>query len=164
VHIFGVQIVLYRARRRAITHCPLFFATERGGGMAEPERGRHGTVHAQDKSTTLYFWGKTISMVVYILNRALTRALDKTPFESWHNEILVVHYFRTFDSITHVNNTWLKLRSSTTATSRPSSSTTRSAPWCIAATTQSASESSSPGTSSLTRQHNGAGRTTSTSW
>jgi hypothetical protein len=48
---------------------------------------------------------------VYILNRPPTRVVDgKTPYEVWHGEALVVHYFRTFGCLAHVKRMHLGLK------------------------------------------------------
>jgi hypothetical protein len=53
-----------------------------------------------------YFWGEAVSTAVHILNRSPTRELDgKMPYEAWHGEIPVVHYFRTFGCVAHVKIT-----------------------------------------------------------
>jgi hypothetical protein len=49
-------------------------------------------------------------MAVHILNHALTRTLDdKAPYEAWHGKVPTVHYFHTFDCITHPKITWPNL-------------------------------------------------------
>jgi hypothetical protein len=58
-----------------------------------------------------YFWGKAISTAVYVLNRSPTCVVDeKTPYEAWHGEALVVHYLRMFGCIAHVKDTRLNLK------------------------------------------------------
>jgi hypothetical protein len=47
-----------------------------------------GTVRAMLKTANLpgEFWGETMVTAVYILNRALTRSLERTPYMVWHGE------------------------------------------------------------------------------
>jgi transposase InsO family protein len=49
------------------------------------------------------FWGETVTMTVFVLNRAPTRALaDKTPYEAWYGHKPAVHFLRTFGCVAHV--------------------------------------------------------------
>ena len=58
------------------------------------------------KKMPVEFWGKAVTMVVFILNRALAKALkDKMPFEAWHGRKLNVSFLRTFGYVGHVKNT-----------------------------------------------------------
>ncbi|WVZ79341.1 LOW QUALITY PROTEIN: hypothetical protein U9M48_026932 [Paspalum notatum var. saurae] len=52
------------------------------------------------------FWGEAVTMAVYILNHASTKALDgQTPFEAWHGRKPDVSHLRTFGCIGHVKVT-----------------------------------------------------------
>jgi transposase InsO family protein len=49
------------------------------------------------------FWGEAVTMAVFVLNRAPTRALaDKTPYEAWYGHKPAVHFLRTFGCVAHV--------------------------------------------------------------
>ena len=49
------------------------------------------------------FWGEAVTTVVFILNRAPTKALKgKTPFETWHGRKPNVSFLRTFGCVDHV--------------------------------------------------------------
>jgi hypothetical protein len=57
------------------------------------------------KSLPGCFRGEAVTKALFILNRSPTRVMDeKTPFEAWHGEAPMVHFFRTFRFIAHVNN------------------------------------------------------------
>jgi hypothetical protein len=46
------------------------------------------------------FWGETVVMAVYILNRSPTKALnDRTSYEAWHGRKPVVSHLRVFDCL-----------------------------------------------------------------
>ena len=52
------------------------------------------------------FWGEAVNTAVFILNRALTKALTgKTPFEAWYGCKPSVSFLRTFGCIGHVRKT-----------------------------------------------------------
>jgi len=58
------------------------------------------------KGMSARFWGEAVTTVVFILNRAPTKALKgKTPFEAWHGHKPSVSFFWTFDYIGHVRKT-----------------------------------------------------------
>jgi hypothetical protein len=47
-----------------------------------------------------------VNVVVYVLNRCLTKSVDgMTPFEVWHGRKPVVHHLRMFGCIVYVRNT-----------------------------------------------------------
>jgi hypothetical protein len=63
------------------------------------------------KALSGYLWGEAVTMTMFILNRSPTRVVDgKTPFEAWHREMSMVHFFSTFNCIAHVKNTYLGLK------------------------------------------------------
>jgi hypothetical protein len=46
------------------------------------------------------FWGEAVVMVVYILNRSSTKALNgRTPYEAWHGRKPAVSHLRVFDCL-----------------------------------------------------------------
>jgi hypothetical protein len=52
------------------------------------------------------FWGEATRMVVYILNRAPTRALNSvTPYELWHGRKPNVQHLHMFGCVAHVKKT-----------------------------------------------------------
>jgi len=56
------------------------------------------------------FWGEAVTMAVFILNRAPTKALmGKTPFEAWYGHKPSVSFLWTFGCIGHVRKTKLIL-------------------------------------------------------
>ena len=58
------------------------------------------------KSTPAKFWGEAVTTVVFIHNRAPTKALKgNTPFEAWHGCKPNVSFLRTFGCVGHVKNT-----------------------------------------------------------
>ena len=58
------------------------------------------------KSMPAKFWGEAVTTVVFILNRAPTKALKgKTPFEAWHERKPNMSFLRTFGCVGHVKNT-----------------------------------------------------------
>ena len=55
------------------------------------------------KSMPAKFWGEAVTMAVFILNRAPTKALKgKTPFEAWYGCKPNVSFLRTFGCVDHV--------------------------------------------------------------
>jgi hypothetical protein len=57
------------------------------------------------KGLSGWFWGEVVNVVVYVLNRCLTKSNDSmTPFEAWHERKLAVHHLRTFGCIMYVRN------------------------------------------------------------
>ena len=62
------------------------------------------------KSMTAAFWGEAVTTVVFILNRALTKALKgKTPFEAWYGRKSSMSFLWTFRCIGHVRKKKLVL-------------------------------------------------------
>ena len=58
------------------------------------------------KKMPVEFWGEAVTMTVFILNRAPTKALKgKMPFEAWHGRNVNVSFLRTFGCVGHVKNT-----------------------------------------------------------
>ena len=58
------------------------------------------------KSMPTRFWGEAVTMVVFTLNRALSKALKGvTPFEAWYGRKPSVSFLRTFRCIGHVRKT-----------------------------------------------------------
>lgn len=56
-------------------------------------------------------WGESVTMAVFVLNRAPTRSLkNNTPFKAWYGTKLVIHFFRIFGCVAHVKNTGDHLR------------------------------------------------------
>ena len=52
------------------------------------------------------FWGEAVTTVVFIVNRAPTKALKGvTPFEAWYGRKPSVSFLRAFDCISHVRKT-----------------------------------------------------------
>jgi len=59
---------------------------------------------ARDMPAT--FWGQAVATVVYILNRAPTKAVDgMTPYEAWHGRKPDVHHLRTFGCVAFIKET-----------------------------------------------------------
>lgn len=55
------------------------------------------------KEVSATFWGKAVSMVVFILNFSPTKSLEgMTPFEAWHGWKPDVSFLRTFGCVGHV--------------------------------------------------------------
>jgi hypothetical protein len=47
------------------------------------------------------FWGEAVVMVVYILNRSPTKALNgRTPYEAWYGRKPMVSHLRVFGCLT----------------------------------------------------------------
>jgi hypothetical protein len=58
------------------------------------------------KKIPVEFWGETVTMTVFILNRAPTKAWKgKMPFEAWHGRKPNVSFLKTFGCVGHVKNT-----------------------------------------------------------
>ena len=50
------------------------------GGAAEPDGGRHGSIHDEGQEHAGKVWGEAVTTEVFILNRTSTKALKgKTP-------------------------------------------------------------------------------------
>jgi hypothetical protein len=57
------------------------------------------------------FWGEAITMAVFVLNRAPTKALEnKTSYEAWYGRKPAIHFFRTFGCVAHVKATGSHMR------------------------------------------------------
>ena len=55
------------------------------------------------KGMSARFWGDAVTTVVFILNRALTKALTgNTPFEAWYGHKPSVSFLWTFSCIGHI--------------------------------------------------------------
>ena len=55
------------------------------------------------KGMSVRFWGEAVTMAVFILNRAPTKALKgKMPFEAWYERKPSVSFLWTFGYIGHV--------------------------------------------------------------
>ena len=58
------------------------------------------------KGMPVKFWGEAVTMAVFILNRAPTKALTgKTSFEAWYGRKPSVSFLRTFGCIGHIKKT-----------------------------------------------------------
>jgi hypothetical protein len=67
-----------------------------------------GTARSMLKAKGLpnWFWGKAVTMAVYLLNWSPTKSVDgMTPFEAWYGKKPAVHHLRTFGCIVYVKNT-----------------------------------------------------------
>ena len=63
-------------------------------------------IHDEAKSMPARFWGEAVTTVVFILNRAPTKALKGvTPFEAWYGRKPSVSFLQAFDCISHVKKT-----------------------------------------------------------
>ncbi|RLN27572.1 hypothetical protein C2845_PM05G34840 [Panicum miliaceum] len=57
------------------------------------------------------FWGEAVTMAVFVLNRAPTKALQNmTPYEAWYGHKPDVHFFRIFGCVAHVKVAGVHLR------------------------------------------------------
>jgi hypothetical protein len=78
---------------------PLITIAKHGGGMVKLD---HHWRHQVYKETT-DFWSEAASMVVFILNRTLTRSMEgRTPYEGWFNSMFVCRAY--------TKETWLRLK------------------------------------------------------
>ena len=58
------------------------------------------------KDLPIELWGEAVSIVVYIINRSFTKALQgQTPHEKWIGRKPSVDHMRIFGSIVHVKHT-----------------------------------------------------------
>jgi transposase InsO family protein len=63
------------------------------------------TAHAllKQRGMPAIYWGEEVMITVHLLNHLPTKALDgKTPYEVWHDLMLVVSHLRVFSYVTFV--------------------------------------------------------------
>jgi hypothetical protein len=57
------------------------------------------------------FWGEAVAIIVYLLNRAPTKALNGiTQYEAWHGRKPDVHHLHTFRCVAYIKSSKPHLR------------------------------------------------------
>ena len=60
------------------------------------------------------FWGYALETAVYLLNRVLSKSVDKTPYEMWSNKKLVLAHIKIWGCpayVKHIESDKLEARS-----------------------------------------------------